>query len=84
MLLAANTRMASICGPILIVDDDPSSRELVTCLLDGIGCSTVEACTQAFVSSSREALGALGASLPIVTTGLGVCACDAPCGSKES
>jgi hypothetical protein len=36
------------------------------------------------VSSSREALGALGASVPTVTTGLGVCACDAPCGSKES
>src|SRR5438034_1752437 len=35
--------MTSTCGPILVVDDDPSSRELVTCLLEGIGCSTVEA-----------------------------------------
>ena len=34
--------MTSACGPILVVDDDPASRELVSCLLEGIGCSTVE------------------------------------------
>jgi DNA-binding NarL/FixJ family response regulator len=34
--------MASICGPILIVDDDPSSRELFSCVLAGAGYSTIE------------------------------------------
>jgi len=37
--------MEEDCGPILIVDDDASSRELVRCLLEGSGYSTVEADT---------------------------------------
>src|SRR6266511_719439 len=41
-LAAEYPRMASICGPILIVDDDPSSRELFSCVLAGAGYSTIE------------------------------------------
>jgi DNA-binding NarL/FixJ family response regulator len=37
--------MRSDCGPILIVDDDSPSRELVSCLLEGAGYSTIEADT---------------------------------------
>ncbi len=41
-LAAEYPRMASICGPILIVDDDRSSRELFSCVLAGAGYSTIE------------------------------------------
>src|SRR5947209_1478217 len=51
-------RMTSTCGPILVVDDDPASRELVTCLLEGIGYPTVEA------ETGESALVAAGEQRP--------------------
>jgi DNA-binding NarL/FixJ family response regulator len=35
--------MMANCGPILIVDDDPSFRALSTCVLEDAGYSTIEA-----------------------------------------
>ena len=46
------------CGHILLVDDDPTFRELVAALLERIGCQTVDA------ADGQEALEAAATSLP--------------------
>jgi DNA-binding NarL/FixJ family response regulator len=68
--------LTSNCGPILIVDDDASTRELVTCVLEGAGYETTEVDTgeAALVSAGeqRPSLVMLDVNLP-GTSGYAVC-----------
>jgi two-component system nitrate/nitrite response regulator NarL len=47
-----------VCGPILIVDDDPAMRELVSCVLGSAGYATIE------VSSGEHAMVMAGEHEP--------------------
>jgi len=64
------------CGPILIVDDDAPARELVRCVLEGAGYSTIETDTgeEALVLAGEQppALVLLDVRLPGVS-GYEVC-----------
>jgi DNA-binding NarL/FixJ family response regulator len=68
--------MATDCGPILIVDEDPAFREFVAGLLLRAGFTTVEATTghEAFATARREnpALVLLEVELPEIS-GYEVC-----------